>query len=155
SHASWFRGDPTPRWILDHADVLAQSVYTKRQRGPWPWLYLFPYQLGPLTPNLPAQARAAARRGKELWIGELQAEPYEQATRDPRALPTNKLRSFSIRWLERNVDLARRSGAARIYFWGAEWWAYLREWRGDPSLWQAARSYFGAPEGVEGVHHNP
>ncbi len=145
SHASWFRGDPTPRWILDHADVLAQSVYTKRQRGPWPWLYLFPYQLGPLTPDLPGQARAAARRGKELWIGELQAEPYEQATRDPRTLPAHELRSFSVRWLERNVELARRSGATRVYFWGAEWWAYLRERRGDASLWEAARAYVGAP----------
>jgi hypothetical protein len=142
SHASWFRGDPTPSWILDHADVLAQSVYTKRQRGPWPWLYLFPYQLGPLTPDLPGQARAAARRGKELWIGELQAEPYEQATRDPRVLPTHELRSFSVAWLERNVTLARRSGATRVYFWGAEWWAYLRERRGDEALWRAARAYF-------------
>lgn len=142
SHASWFRSDPTPGWILDHADVVAQSVYTKRQRGPWPWLYLFPYQIGPFAPDLPGQAQAAARRGKELWIGELQAEPYEMSTVDPRRTPANELKSYSPAWLERNIRLARRSGATRAYLWGIEWWAYTRDRRGDPALWQAARSAF-------------
>ena len=142
SHASWLRADMTWRWILDHADVLAQSVYTKRQRGPWPWLYIFPYRLGPLTPHLPGQARHAARDAKELWIGELQAEPYEQPTVDPRRIPTHQAGSFSLRWLHENIRLANRSGATRVYLWGAEWWAYLRDARGEPELWEAARTLF-------------
>lgn len=139
SHASWLRTDDTWKWILDHADVVAQSVYTKRQRGPWPWLYIFPYRLGPLTPDLPDQARYAAARGKQLWIGELQAEPYEQPTVDVRRIPTHEAPSFSPRWLRENLALARRSGATRVYLWGVEWWAYLRETRGEPELWDAVR----------------
>ena len=147
SHASWLRRDLTWKWILDHADAVGQSVYTKRQRGPWRWLYIFPYRLGPVTPYLPGQAREAARRGKELWIGELQAEPYEQPTVDVRREPLHATASFSPRWLRDNLGLARRSGAARVYLWGVEWWAYLREQRGNEQLWELGRALFAANDG--------
>lgn len=143
SHASWLKRDGTWRWILENADVLAQSVYTKRQRGPWPWLYIFPYRIGPLTPDLPGQARAARQAGKSLWIAELQAEPYEQPAIDVRRIPTSAAASFSPRWFEDNVALARRSGASRVYLWGVEWWAYLRDARGDPALWDEAKALMG------------
>ena len=140
SHASWLRRDDTWRWIVEQADILAQSVYTKRQRGPWPWLYIFPYRLGPFTPDLPDQARVAARDGGQLWITELQAEPFEQPTVDIRRIPTHEAASFSLRWFHKNVRLANRSGATRVYLWGAEWWAYLRDVRHEPELWEAARA---------------
>jgi hypothetical protein len=144
SHASWLRTDGTWHWILDHVDVLSQSVYTKRQRGPWTWLYIFPYRIGPLTPDLPAQSRAAARHGKELWITELQGEPFESPHVDVRAVPTHQAASFSPRWLRANLKLARRSGATRAYLWGVEWWLYLRDQRDDGRLWQMGRGLFGS-----------
>jgi hypothetical protein len=142
SHASWLRKDDSWRWILEHADVLGQSVYTKRQRGPWDWLYIYPYRLGPFTPDLPGQARAARRAGKQVWIAELQAEPFEAPEVDVRRISTAEAASFSPRWLEENARLARRSGATRAYLWGVEWWAYLRDVRGEPELWEAARALF-------------
>jgi hypothetical protein len=148
SHASWLRRDDTWRWILEHADVLAQSVYTKRQRGPWPWLYIFPYRLGHFTPNLPGQAKAAHAAGKTLWIAELQAEPYEQPTVDVRRIPTHAAASFSPRWFRENIKLARRSGATRVYLWGVEWWYYLRDTRGEPELWETARALLAGEPGV-------
>ena len=148
SHASWLRSDDTWRWIVDQVDVLAQAVYTKRQRGPWPWLYIFPYRFGPFTPNLPGQAAEARRRSKQLWIGELQAEPFEERTIDPRRRATNGLGSFSPRWLADNVRLARRSQATRAYLWGVEWWLYLKEQRDEPALWEAGRTLFRGPSGA-------
>ncbi len=142
SHASWSRRDATWTWILDNADVISQSVYTKRQRGPWRWLYIFPYRLGPVTPRLPTQAAEARRRGQELWIAELQAEPYEGPSVDVRREATHDVASFSPRWLHDNLRLARRSGATRVYLWGVEWWAFLREQRADSQLWDAGRSLF-------------
>ena len=149
SHASWLRSDETWRWILEHADGLAQSVYTKRQRGPWSWLYIFPYRLGPFTPDLPQQARTARRAGKELWIGELQAEPYEQPSVDVRRIPTARAASFSPRWFRENTRLAARSGATRVYLWGVEWWYYLRDTRHEPELWQAALALLGSRNAQE------
>lgn len=143
SHASWWRRDGTWRWIIENADVLAQSVYTKRQRGPWQWLHIFPYHTGFYAPDLPEQARTAKRNGKQVWIGELQAEPYERPDVDVRRIPTATARSFSVRLFRDNVRLAKRSGAARAYMWGAEWWAYLRLVRGEPELWDIARATLG------------
>jgi hypothetical protein len=150
SHASWLRKDETWRWIIDHADVLAQSVYAKRQRGPWPWLYIFPYRIGPWTPDLPGQVREAKRSGRALWIGELQAEPYEHPRVDVRTIPTAEARSFSQRRFRDNMRLAERSGATRVYLWGVEWWAYLRLVRGEPGLWELARETLGNSQPATG-----
>lgn len=144
SHASWTSFDDSWRWILDQADVVAQSMYVKRQRGPWPWLYIFPYRIGPLAADLPEQARAAAQRDKALWIGELQAEPFEHPSVDVRRIPTARAASFSAQRWDDHLRLAARSGASRVYLWGVEWWAYLREVRGDPELWDRARQLFHA-----------
>jgi hypothetical protein len=142
SHASWTRLDDHWRWILDRADVIAQSVYVKRQRGPWHWFYIFPYRLGPLTADLRGQADEAKRRGKSLWVGELQAEPFESPTIDVRRISTDRAASFSVRRFDANVELAARSGATRVYLWGAEWWLYLHDARGEPELWTKARQLF-------------
>lgn len=148
THASWLRTDRSWRSLLELGDVLGQSVYTKRQLGPWPWLYLFPYRLGPLSPHLPTQARTAARQGKALWITELQAEPFEKSGMDERHAP-RAINGFTPGRLAENVTLARRAGATRVYLWGVEWWAYLKERHGDGRLWEAGRALLaeaGPPE---------
>jgi hypothetical protein len=148
THASWLRTDRSWHTLLRYGDVLGQSVYTKRQLGPWPWLYLFPYRLGPLSPHLPAQARAAARQGKALWITELQAEPFEKSGMDERHAP-RAINGFTPGRLAENVTLARRAGATRVYLWGVEWWAFLRARHGDGRLWEAGRAALaeaGSPE---------
>lgn len=141
SHSSWSRRDQTWKWILDHADVVGQSVYPKWQWRRFPrWFYVYRYRMGPLTPNLPGQARYAERLGKEVWITELQAEPFEKHGVDPRREPLTKLRSISPRLLRENLRLARRSGATRVYLWGVEWWLYARNTRNEPDLWQIGRT---------------
>jgi hypothetical protein len=151
SHASWTRLDDHWRWILDHADVVAQSVYVKRQRGPWDWLYIFPYRLGLLTADLRQQAGEAERRDKALWVGELQAEPFESPAVDVRQIPTDQAASFSARRFDTNIELAARSGATRVYLWGAEWWLYLHDVRGEPELWTKARRLFREEQADNGA----
>ena len=34
----------------------------------------------------------------------------------------------------------RRTGADRVYLWGAEWWLYERDHFGDPRWWDMARA---------------
>jgi hypothetical protein len=152
NHASWLRSDAKWRSLVDLGDVLGQSIYTRRQQGPWGWMYLFPYQNGPLAPDLPAQAAAAARQGKQMWITELQAEPFEKSGLDPRDLPPGRQVSLTPRWLAKNIQLARRTGATRVYLWGVEWWLYARDRHGDAALWEAGRALFdGDDEGAADV----
>jgi len=152
THASWLRTDGTWRDILKTADIVGEAVYTKRQRGPFAGVYLFPFRIGPLTPDLPGQERTARSQGKAVWISELQAEPFEAPwvnLEDPGA---RSFPSIDPALLEANFSLAARSGAERAYLWGAEWWYYRLTVRGDPSLWQVARQQLAASAAREQQH---
>jgi hypothetical protein len=39
----------------------------------------------------------------------------------------------------RNIDYARRTGASRVYLWGAEWWLYQGEEFDDWRWLEAAK----------------
>jgi hypothetical protein len=43
----------------------------------------------------------------------------------------------------KNVEYARRTGATRIYLWGAEWWLYQLERFGDGRWLEAVRGVVG------------
>lgn len=91
---------------------------------------------------------AALYRAKASWVGkspenaivaELQAEPWpadfkknDQITRD------EYLKSISVTQLKTNSEIARRTGFRQAYFWGAEWWYWLKL-HGDATMWQAAK----------------
>ena len=136
--ASWLRTDTTWKRILKTADIVGEAIYTKRQRGPIGGIYLWPFKLGPLTPNLPGQAHAAERQGKALWISELQAEPFEAPWVDIRSSKGCTYPSMSPSLLKQNLQLADRSGAQRVYLWGSEWWYYCLTIHHDAGLWQVA-----------------
>jgi hypothetical protein len=144
THASWLRTDGTWRRILNTADIVGEAVYTRRQRGPLGFVYLLPFHLGPLTPDLPGQERTARTMGKAVWISELQAEPFEAPWVNIRAAPVCDFPSISPDLLRSNLELAQRSGAERAYLWGAEWWYYCLTQRHDASYWQVARQVFAA-----------
>jgi hypothetical protein len=137
THASWLRTDASEQKILAQADIYGDSVYTKRQRGPLSSIYLYPFHLGPLTPDLPEQEKDAVRQGKALWIDELQAEPFEAPWVDIRKAETCTFPSMSPDRLQTNLTLADRSGAERAYLWGAEWWYFCRTHLGDNAMWNA------------------
>ncbi len=141
THSAWTRMDVRWKTALAQADVLGEDVYLKK-RILSNFLYLYPYELGPLTPNLPGQARLAAGEGKQFWITELQAEPSGWG--DPLRRPGDRSRTISPSLLRQYLDVARRSGASRVYFWGAEWWLYQAEVQHDPSMLDAARQLFAA-----------
>ena len=144
THASWLRTDSTWQQILQTADVVGEAVYSKRQRGPLAGIYLYPFRIGPLTPDLPGQERTAKREGKAVWISELQAEPFEAPWVDLQQRQSCAVPSISPALLRANLTLAARSGAERAYLWGAEWWYYCLTVHDDPSLWQIARQALAA-----------
>ena len=144
THSSWTVYDQGWKRALAAADVIGQNVFTKKA---WlrDWWYFFPYEMGPFVPALPQQAALARRQGKQLWITELQAEPEERRSLKELEEPQpNAIGSISPRLLQENVAMARRSGARRIYLWGAEWWYATRGRDARTDLWEEARRLFAA-----------
>lgn len=128
------------RWALADADVLAGSIYPYRfWPVPWGKQVQSILELGPLTPNYPERARKARAIGKQYWLTELQAEPW--ADPDVRLItPTNPTKDLTPAHLRKNLDYGRRTGATRIYLWGAEWWLFQRDRYGDSRYWDIARA---------------
>ncbi|MBK9610030.1 beta-galactosidase [Candidatus Amarobacter glycogenicus] len=139
NHAQHFVMDRRWRDALADGDVLAQSMYPRRNidlLGVEAVANIM--ELGPLMPNYAHQARQARASGKQFWVTELQAEPWTDE--DSRLLsPTNPSANLAPRQLTENIIYARKTGAGRIYLWGAEWWLYQAEQFGD-TRWLGAVS---------------
>ncbi len=139
THSSWTIYDQAWKRALGAADILGQNLFAKKA---WitDWWYFFPFEMGPFVPDLPSQSAAARAPGKDLWITELQAEPEERNSLT--ALELRAAKSMSPRILASNVKLARRSGAARVYLWGAEWWYAIRGRDPNMDMWREAKRLF-------------
>lgn len=139
NHAQHYVMDRRWKAALADADVLAQSLYPRRNyvlAGRHVVIDIL--QIGWLMPNYAYQARTARAAGKQFWVTELQAEPWTDG--DARLIsPANPSKNLSPATMLKNVDYARRTGAERVYLWGAEWWLYQLERFGDGRWVDAAR----------------
>jgi hypothetical protein len=140
NHAQHFVMDRRWKQALALGDVLGQSLYPARNLD----LFGVPLQaniarLGPLMPNYAYQARTAHEGGKQFWITELQGEPWTDG--DARLIgPDNPSPNLTPQRMASNLGYALRSGADRIYLWGAEWWLFENDNKGD-SRWLAAAEW--------------
>lgn len=64
--------------------------------------------------------------GKQIIISELQAEPWSNGEMNPEIF--NEI-----------VGYAERSGFPKAYFWGAEWWYFMKEKQNKPEMWNAVK----------------
>ena len=129
NHSSTTILDRHWRTALDLGDVLAQNLYPRVPVRALQGRYWNRYAMGPLSPRLSAQAQLARRLGKDFWITELQAEPWEKL--DHRSVDPRRSGSISPARLRANIVRARATGASRIYLWGGEWWHYAAGHHGD------------------------
>ncbi|MCX6739833.1 MAG: beta-galactosidase [Candidatus Parcubacteria bacterium] len=74
-------------------------------------------------------------------IAELQAEPW--FSDGVTATPLEKqLKGMNADKLKANAEYARKTNFSRAYFWGVEWWYWLKVNHNNPSVWDAAKEYF-------------
>ena len=140
NHAQHFVMDRRWKDALADADVLGQSLYPFRNVDlAVVEIVVNIMEIGPLMPNYAHQAGAAREEGKQFWVTELQAEPWTDE--DARLIsPGQPSENLTPGRLLRNVEYARRTGAARVYLWGAEWWFYQGERFDDWRWMEAARA---------------
>jgi len=124
---------------LPYADIIGLDVYYRQ-----PVSFLFrtiQTYIGPLdsvrdTKRVVSRIREA---GKQFWITELQAEPWESGelvttkSRPPSFLPAH----FAV-----NGEQGKSLRPAAMLLWGFEWW-YHQKQTGNPGYWSAAEKYIG------------
>jgi len=149
NHGEVFSGDRRWRWTLEDADIVGTSLYPYRDYELLGHTFIVDIlQLGPVTPNYAARARETREAGKRFWITELKAEPW--ANPDIRLYsPSNPARDLTPAKLLQSVDYARRSGASRVYLWGAEWWLMQSDIYGDDTYLRLARQIITGDASVQ------
>lgn len=74
---------------------------------------------------------------------ELQMEPW--ATEGlVEASDSVIRRTMTPQIFKKNIGYARATGLTRHYLWGAEWWLYMKNVRGEPVYWDLARQLFAS-----------
>ncbi len=139
AHAQHFVRDRQWQDALEVGDVLGTSIYPFRNYSLLGIDLVVPIlEIGPIAPNYAHQRREAEAKGKDFWITEMQAEPWIDG--DARLVgPENSSANLTEGKFRRNIQYARKTGAQRVYLWGAEWWLFQRDRHGDSSWWDLAR----------------
>ncbi len=79
--------------------------------------------------------------GKKVICIELQAEPW--ASRPFLEAPlSEQFASMNPALFEENVAFAKKTGLDTFYFWGSEWWYWLKEKQNKPQVWEEAKKLF-------------
>ena len=120
------------------ADIFGTTMYRT----------IYKNNIGYFTYPLPPSFFRLKRALTELVVGErpmivieLQAESW-----GPRLVydmdKTEQYKSFNPQKFEETVAYAKRTGFDTFYFWGVEWWYWLRVHEHDPEIWNKAKALF-------------
>ncbi len=113
-----------------HSDILGVSFYGISHHR---WIGYYTHHNG--RPE--RWQKKIARLGKPVWMTEVQAEPW--GNKDVRSMSYEESsRSMDVERFRRHTDFVMAAGFDQIFFWGAEWWLYMKD-QGHPAMWEAAR----------------
>lgn len=76
--------------------------------------------------------------GKEVFCGELQAEPWGPVPVYELGIEEQK-KTMNLNQFRRNINFAQQTGLSRFYLWGVEWWYWLKQEQNQPQIWNEAR----------------
>jgi len=79
--------------------------------------------------------------GKEVINIELQAEPWTSSFFSGVPMGEQE-KTMNVNQFKKNVTYAKQTGLDTFYFWGAEWWFWLKEFHNKPEMWNTARELF-------------
>ena len=78
--------------------------------------------------------------GRDMIIHELQAEPWTPRGMDVIDTPVaEQFKSMDAKRMKSRIEYGKATGMRTIDLWGAEWWYWLKETKGDPSVWDAVK----------------
>jgi len=80
--------------------------------------------------------------GKEVIVGELQAEPWGPGKLLYDTTIEEQDAAFDLAQFQKNIEFAKQTGMREFYLWGAEWWFWRKNVAGDSVFWDEARKLF-------------
>ena len=78
---------------------------------------------------------------KPVICGELQAEPWAPKLFYDVSLAEQE-KTMNLQQFKDNISYARQTGLDTFYFWGSEWWYWLKTTQNKPEIWNEAQKLF-------------
>lgn len=129
-------------WVtaMRYSDIMGTSLYRIV------WNPLFGYTRYPLPPfyyQLKARVTQAlfAPMSHQIFVSELQAEPWSPNKVLPEIPVADQAALFTLKDLQNVVIFTDKTQIKDQYFWGVEWWYYMKE-HGHPEYWNFAKTLF-------------
>jgi len=124
----WYRASKT-------GDILGATLYrVVYSRFGFVWHYSY----------LPAglykfKARILGKDYNNFFISELQAEPwFKNGNALTNSIPKQE-KTMNVKSLESIISYTQKVGASRVYFWGVEWWYWMKESKNDSRYWDMGK----------------
>jgi len=126
------------RSSMSGADIVGVTTYKKV------WQQQLRMYVSYIFPSVFYHRRAEVVKGlfnKDVIGTELQAEPW-CANSIMNSSLKEQAQTMNLKQFKKNVDFARKTGIDTFYFWGAEWWYYMKTVNNDSSIWDEAKQLF-------------
>ena len=78
---------------------------------------------------------------KNIICVELQAEPWISKPLMESSIE-KQLKSMNHNIFISNIEFAKQTGFDTFYFWGVEWWYWMKTVQNQPQIWNEAKSLF-------------
>jgi len=78
---------------------------------------------------------------KDVMCIELQAEPWVSEPFYNVPLSQQE-KTMNLSLFKNNVKYAKQTGLDKFYFWGVEWWYWMKTTQNQPQIWNEAKSLF-------------
>jgi len=96
--------------------------------------------LNPTTYSRKAQLIKKVSNRNVICI-ELQAEPWTSQPLADASLEEQS-KSMNAKMFKEDVEFAKKTGLSKFYFWGAEWWYWMKTKQNQPEIWNEAKILF-------------
>lgn len=120
-----------------HADIVGVTMYRSTWNNAEETFGLNPYSF--LAPQFYSAKALYIRQiyNKPVINIELQAEPWTAKPLRESKLEIQE-QSMNPELFKENVIFAQEAGLGTYYFWGAEWWYWMKVEQGKPEIWNLA-----------------
>ncbi len=119
-----------------HSDILGISVYRLV------WNKYLGFLRWPITPgHYGRKYDLVSWKSDDFIVTELQTEPWAPESVLNLSI-YDQLGQIDAQELSERAEFTRLTGASEIYFWGIEWFYWLKTTHDNDSLWEEARQYF-------------
>lgn len=128
------------RWVpaVSRADIFGTTMYFQIYHN---WIGQFRYPIGPGFFRFKRRITDLFAGSKPKLVIEFQMEPWNQKQIYETGIE-EQLAVFPKSDFDKRIEFVKKTGFDTVYFWGVEWWYWLKTKHQKPEFWEKAKELF-------------